>query len=175
MIPTGPSHQSRAGIKGTRRNPSAFKYDPFDLPSSTAPRRIEPSEISMVPEHSDPDYEPSMLPMAQELIDLSLIEIANGRPPVILSTTQLAMARGAGGDDDTYIPGTARERTYMRSKTTVKDTDFDDRDLDEGVSSIDLDQMPPASTAPARSTTATYTELSTGQFVEVSDRVFEWE
>jgi hypothetical protein len=60
----------------------------------------------------------------------------------------------------------------MRSKTTVKETDFNDRDLDEGISSIDLDRMPPASTAPA---TSTYTELSDGQFVEVSDYAFEWE
>jgi hypothetical protein len=99
--------------------------------------------------------------------------IAEGRPPVVLSTTQLALARGAGGDNDSYIPGTVRERAYMRLKTTVKDTNTDDRELDGGINSIDMDQMPPASTTPA---TSTYTELSNGQFMEVTDDpAFEWE
>ena len=164
MIPTGPSHQSGAGVEGTRRNPSAFEYDQFELPSqwdlpiSTAPARIEISTEDTSPDEASIE--------AQELIDLSMAAIAEGRPPVILSTTQLALARRAGGDNDSYIPGTARERAYMRSKTTVKDINTDDRELDGGISSIDIDQMPPASTAPA---TSTYTELFNGQFMEVTD------
>jgi hypothetical protein len=64
MILAGPSHQSGAGIEGTQRNPSAFEYDQFDLPLSTAPRRIEPSKILMNPkEHPSPN-KPSMLPEA---------------------------------------------------------------------------------------------------------------
>jgi hypothetical protein len=77
-----------------------------------------------------------MLLDPQALINWSLAEIAEGRPLVVLSTTQLALARGAGGDDDTYIPGNARERVYMRLKTTVKETDINikaDYDFDEGV------------------------------------------
>jgi hypothetical protein len=60
----------------------------------------------------------------------------------------------------------------MRSNTTVKETNIDveDYDFDEGISGINLDQMPPASTTPA---TSTYTELSTGQFMEVNDCAFE--
>jgi len=172
MILIGLSHQSGAGVKGIRRNPSAFEYDQFDLPSqfdlplSTAPTRIEISTEDSAPN------EPSMLLEAQELIDRSMAEIANRRPPIILSTTQLALARGVGDDDDSYIAETAQERTYMRSKTTVKETDFNDRDLDKGISNIDLDQIPPASTAPA---TSTYIELSTGQFMRDGDYTFEWE
>jgi hypothetical protein len=116
-------------------------------------------------EHPSPN-KPSMLPEAQALINRSLAQIAEGRAPIILSTTQLALARGAGGDNNSYILGTAQERAYIRLKTTIKETniDIEDYDFNEGISGINLDQMPPASTAPA---TSTYTELSTGQFIEV--------
>jgi hypothetical protein len=60
----------------------------------------------------------------------------------------------------------------MQSKTTVKETNIDveDYNFNEGISGINLDQMPPASTALV---TSMYTELSKGQFVEVGDGVFE--
>jgi hypothetical protein len=63
-------------------------------------------------EHPSPN-ESSMLPEAQALINRSLAQIAEGRAPIVLLTTQLALARGAGGDDNSYIPGTAQERAYI--------------------------------------------------------------
>jgi hypothetical protein len=58
MIPIGLSHQSGAGVEGTRRNPSAFEYDQFELPSqwdlpiSTAPARIEISTEDTSPDEA---------------------------------------------------------------------------------------------------------------------------
>jgi hypothetical protein len=96
-----------------------------------------------------------ILPEAQELLSISLAGIALGNPPLALSTTQVAMARGAGSGRDSYVPGTVRERAYMRSKTIITEHDMEDNTLDELASkdpvfSVDFDLNPPASTAPAR-------------------------
>jgi hypothetical protein len=58
----------------------------------------------------------------------------------------------------------------MRLKTTVKKTDFDDRDLNKRINSIDLDQMLLALTALI---TLIYIELFISQFIKDSDYTFE--
>lgn len=178
MIPAGPSHQSGVGVEGTRRNPSAFEYDPFELPSSTAPARMAPTSpppptVILV---EDDDFD-ELSPEGQALIDLSLGEIAEGRPAVTLSTTQLALARGAGGDNDAYNPGTVRERAYMRSRTTLKESEVDiavdaAQDIDVTIRDLDLDHMPPPSSAPA---TLTATAIATSSDVVMEDPDFDWD
>jgi hypothetical protein len=145
------------GKSGTRRHPSAFEIDPHEFPTSTAPARLQKRPIPADDESDVEDIievDSSILPEAQALLDASLTEIALGNPPVNLSTTQVALARGAGGGRDSYIPGTVRERAYMRSKSTIAEKDLGDQTLDELasndiVSAIDITQLPP-STAPAR-------------------------
>jgi hypothetical protein len=72
----------------------------------------------------------------------------------MLLTTQVALARSAGGDSDVYVAGTMKERAYMRSKTTITEKDISgDKTLDELADEqfIDIDSIiPPPSTAPAR-------------------------
>lgn len=100
------------------------------------------------------EVETDILPEAQQLLDASLNEIAYGNPPLELSTTQVALARGAGRSGrDSYIPGTVMERAYMRAKSTIAEKDMGDQTLDELASNdvvftVDISRVP--STAPAR-------------------------
>jgi hypothetical protein len=99
---------------------------------------------------------------ALRAIDRNRRSIAAGKGPTGFTTTELALARGAGSNHDTYIPGTVRERAYMRAATTLKEHEFDalrEGDDDEEnvaarlnlptVKQLDLRNMPPPSTAPA--------------------------
>lgn len=153
------SHTRGNGKSGTQRHPSAFEIDPHQFPTSTAPARLQKRPP---PNESDSDdtqdciavEAEDILPEAQELLDTSLTIIAAGNPPLNLSTTQVALARGAGGGRDAYVPGTIRERAYMRSKSTITEKDMGDRTLDELASNdivftVDITQAP-LSTAPAR-------------------------
>ena len=135
-IPTGPSHEASYGASSTRRYPSAFEIYPHEFPTSMAPARLRkrPSAVIDISDddeiNEDNTITVELLPEAQQLLDLSLAEIAAGRPPTTLSTTQLALARGASGDDG-YVPGTETERAYMRSKATITEADIRNKTLDE--------------------------------------------
>jgi hypothetical protein len=140
----GRSHQRGRGTSSTRRHPSAFEIDPYEF-TSTAPARLSTTSTASAklskrsaPEDNDENetqdcitVDMDILPGAQELVDVSLAEITAGRPPLTLSTTQVALGRGAGSARDTYIPGTVRERAYMRAKSTVVERDMEDDTLDE--------------------------------------------
>lgn len=64
--------------------------------------------------------------------------------------------RGAGSGSDSSIPGTEREKTYMRSKSMIKD--LDDKTLDEVsndlIRDVSMDEMSPSTalSRPQRST-----------------------
>jgi hypothetical protein len=152
------SHKRGHGKTGTRRHPSAFEIDPYEFPSSTAPARLSKRPA---PEETPEDNKTQdcitvdILPEAQELLDVSLAGIAAGKPPLTLSTTQVALARGAGSGRDTYVPGTVRERAYMRSKSTIAEKDMGDTTLDELASNdvvftVDIDLILPSTSALAR-------------------------
>ena len=99
-----------------------------------------------------------------------------------LSTTQVALARGAGREQDLYVPGTVRERAYIRAKSTIHD--MGDSTLDElsddMVPDVDLNQMP-ASTALARPQRSTRTKVDWSHLLKESedesgdDDDFDWD
>jgi hypothetical protein len=155
----GQSHKRGYGKTSTRRYPSAFEIDPYEFPSSTAPARLQkrpaPEDNNENETQEFIDVDCNILPEAQELLDVSLAEIASGKPPLTLSTTQVALARGAGTRRDSYVPGTVRERAYMRSKSTIAEKDMEDTTLDELASNdviqnVDINLVPPPTSAPAR-------------------------
>lgn len=132
------SHMRGSGKSCTRRLPSAFEIDPHEFPTSTVPARLQKRPAPANDSESDDTQdcievkaEGDILPEAQQLLNTSLTEIAAGNPPVNLSTTQVALARGAGTGRDSYVPGTVRERAYMRSKSTIAEKDMGDQTLDE--------------------------------------------
>ena len=131
----GASHEAGHRISSTRRHPSAFEIDLHEFPpTSTAPARLQKRPIEVDSDSSDDTIivDHILLPEAQQLLDESLAEIATGRPPITLSTTQVALARGAGGGSDVYVAGTVKERAYMRSKTTIAEKDiYGDKTLDK--------------------------------------------
>jgi hypothetical protein len=151
------SHTRGNGKSSTRRHPSAFETDPHEFPTSTAPARLQKRLAPIDTDDEAEDYikvEYDILPAAQQLLDTSLTEIAAGNPPLSLSTTQVALARGAGTRRDSYVPGTVRERAYMRSKSTIIEKDMGDQTLNELASndvvfSVNISHIPP-STALAR-------------------------
>jgi hypothetical protein len=115
-----------------------------------------------------------ILPEAQELVDVSLAGIAAGRPALALSTTQVAIARGAGSRRDTYIPGTVRERAYMRARSTIAEQDMEDDILDElalkdPVFDVNLDLLTPPATAPARPQRSTRNTVDWSHLLSDSD------
>jgi hypothetical protein len=158
----GRSHGRGRGASSTRRHPSTFEIDPFEFPSSTAPARLSASTKASkrpAPASEDEDEDETqdcitidILPEAQELVDVSLAGIATDKPPLTLSTAQVAIARGAGSTRDSY--GTVRERAYMRAKSTIVERDMEDDTLDELASKdpvfgVDFDLLTPPATAPA--------------------------
>jgi hypothetical protein len=129
----GRSHQRGRGTSSIRRHPSVFEIDPYEFPILTAPTRLSTTSATSArllkrpaPEVEDENdiqdcitVDMDILPEVQELVDVSLAGIAAGRPALALSTTQVVIARGAGSRRDIYIPGTVRERAYMRARSTI--------------------------------------------------------
>jgi hypothetical protein len=89
-----------------------FEHEAFELPSSTAPARIEgeegdaPKRPKGRPRKAAPEAIPTSTPTPTASATLSV----RG-----LLTTALRLQRGAGTNQDLYDAGTLRERAYMRS------------------------------------------------------------
>jgi hypothetical protein len=128
------------GESSTRRDPSLFEHEALELPSSTAPPRLESTNP---PPAKRARTLPSRAETSQTLLSSSSVPAAT---PAISkrntrSTTKLALLRGVGGPDDPYQPGTERERAYMRSihpdKLVEADVLGDDEDSDDSDSTDD--------------------------------------
>lgn len=161
------SHKAGYGGSSTRRHPSAFEIDPYKFPSSTAPPRLQNKRPATIDISSD---ESSTSSDWDDVTEENTIVVEG-------STTQAALLRGAGRDDD-YIPGTVRERAYMRSKTTITEKDIEDKTPDELADNWhDIDDFdPPTSTAaltrPKRSIAQKdWSYLNDDD----NDELFEWE
>lgn len=100
------------GESSTRRDPSLFEHEALELPSITAPPRLEST-------NPPPAKRMRTLPSRADAASIPASTSTSTPMPattrITQSTTKLALARGLGGPDDPYVPGTQRERAYMRS------------------------------------------------------------
>jgi hypothetical protein len=120
-------------------DPSLFEHEAFELPSSTAPARLE--DTSSMP--SPPKCQRTLPSRAES----SIAPTSTPTPiptynRVTRSTTKLALAHGAGGPEDPYEPDTERERAYMRSINPDKLASidiFEDKDSSEEKDEYEID------------------------------------
>ena len=131
------------GESTTRRDPSLFEREAVELPSSTAPARLQTSTNTTKKRKRQPKKEPSPspplptlppppiyplrvpLPTGNKKISATAITIlrgtqakkdtGSGEGVEELSTTALGILRGTGTEKDLYEAGIIRERAYMRS------------------------------------------------------------
>ena len=121
------------GFSSTRRDYSLFEHEAFEStapPPSTAPvglgrgrpRKAPPPSITSsftAPTVIDDDEAESPLRYSTALAVprrvRSMWDAGTDEELRAISSTELALRRGAGGEEDLYDPGTLRERAYMRS------------------------------------------------------------
>ena len=114
--------QKGDGESSTRRDPSLFEREAVELPSSTAPARLESAKKGKktikkeiltttalkteLTVHATIIQPPEPLPKS---------DISMGSGLEEMSTTVIGLQRGGGTERDQYEPGTTRERAYMRT------------------------------------------------------------
>jgi hypothetical protein len=114
---------------------------PSATPSSTAPIVLD-----------DDKAEPPLLYSTAHAVPCgvrSKWDVGTDEELGALSSTELALRRGAGGEEDLYDPGTLRERVYMRSLSIYALNDAAVDSLDDEVVDkdgfIDIDGLVPDS------------------------------
>lgn len=138
---------SKSNIKylGNKLLQSTFNIDHVGLNSSSAPSTIRykfsrvPSlraidstvdEIKLREYQDSPNAtelpgEAVLSERAKHLMARNAKSLADGNGPISVSSTELALARGAGGDNDPYVPGILRERAYLMAGSTLSEKQFD--------------------------------------------------
>ena len=119
-----PSKLKGHGETSTRRDPSLHEHEAIDLPSSTAPARLQgarslrsnptPPTIT-IDDNAAPTPTPQLSTTAVAVLRGARSKWDTTDEMGELSTTAIGIIRGAGGFKDPYEAGTARERAYMRS------------------------------------------------------------
>lgn len=117
---------------------------------------------------------------AKRLLERNNRSIESGDGPIKISTTELAFARGAGEEGtDEYISGTQRERLYMMTRSTLKDSELENEDsiiVDIGnqrLRDTDINNIPSPGTAPLRLEVDEDEFLFDGNDSDIEDDAFD--